>query len=243
VSDLSVGDVDILYLDVTPAAGDTAGALTVNRPDGTSAVVPVTPGPVTGDPAVRRLTADAVTFTMAGRWVFSWTVTGTGVGAEDIEVWVAAPPIAGGPTWTPGLSRVAAYIPRLTVDQTAPGSAVELGTFDGRTNPTGEIAQRHINDAVAEVAALAGTVPAGFDLLAAAIAARRAAATILRAYGDDRAGQDTIAVAAALDARADADLTRLRAAIDALEPDDPDEFSIAPVYTFPAPAPWGDLLI
>lgn len=241
MSDLSVGDVDILYLDVTPAAGDTTGTLTVYRPDGTSMPVPVTPGPVAGDPAVRRLTADPVTFTLPGRWVFSWMVTGTGVGAEDIEVWVAAPPVAGGPSWAPGLSRVAAYIPRLTVDQVTPGSAVEIGTFDTRTNPTGLIAQRHINDAVAEVLALTGTVPDALHALASAIAARRAAASILRAYGDDRAGQDTLAVAAALDARADADLNRLQTAVD--PGGDGYGIEIVPVYAFPTPTPWDDLLI
>ncbi|MEU4558527.1 hypothetical protein AB0F72_09055 [Actinoplanes sp. NPDC023936] len=244
LSDLGVGDIDVPYLDVSPAAGDTAGTATLHRPDGTSAPLAVTAGVVSTDPvtgvASRRLTSEPITFTQAGKWVLSWTATGTGAGAEDAVFWVTPRPAAGGPTWTPGLSRVAAYIPRLTVDQTTPGSATERGTFDDHTNPTGQVAQRHIDDAVAEVAALAGTVPDALHALASAIAARRAAASILRAYGDDRSGQNALAFAAALDARADTDLTRLQTEI--AEDEEPYGIDVAPAYSFPPAVPWGDYI-
>ncbi|WP_045740873.1 hypothetical protein [Actinoplanes rectilineatus] len=248
MSDLGVGDADQPWIVVAPAAIDTVVTLTAVFPGAPAVPVPVAAGPLVQVPGSspaeytqRWQAVDPIVYPLPGRTVLHWQTTGTGEGTEDVEVWVTAPPAAGGPTWSPGLSRVAAYVPRLTVDQTTPGSAIELGTFDQRTNPTGDVAQRHINDAVAEVQALAGTVPDSLHPLASAIAARRAAAMILRAYGDDRTGQDSLATAAALEARADKDLDRLQAAIRDLEDGDADgSFEVLPIYSFPAAVPWGD---
>lgn len=244
LSDLSVGDVDVPHLDVTPAATDTVGVLTVHRPDGTHSTLTVTAGPLGADPGsgqpTRRLTGTAVTYTLPGRWVLSWQVSGTGVGVEDVEVWVTPAPVPGGPTWTPGLSRVAQYIPRLTVDTVTPGSAAELGTFNAYTNPDDVKAQHHIDDAVAGVLAILPVVPAGLEPLARTVAALRAAASLQRSYSNTSNGLDTLQIAAALDARADADLARLRTAIDDLADGDGDGFfDIAPIYSSPAAPPWG----
>jgi hypothetical protein len=43
-----------------------------------------------------------------------------------------------------------------------------------------------------------------------------------------------------LDARADADLIRLKAANDAAGGGDGSDVHLLPVYSFPAPVPWGD---
>lgn len=250
-SDLGVGDADLPYLVVEPADVGTVATLTVTQPDNTTTAATVVGGalvPIAGtSPTQYWQTWTATTplvYTQPGRWLLHWDVTGTGMGAEDVEVWVVPNPTAGGPTWTPGLTRVAAYIPRLTVDMSTPGTAVELGTFTTATNPTDTVAQRHIDDAVAEVLAVCGPLPTSLEVLARAVAAQRAAATIQRAYGGSRPGEDSLAVAAALDARADADLTRLRAAIQDLTDGSADGFvAVSPVYSFPAPVPWGDQLI
>lgn len=248
-SDLGVGDADLPYLVVEPADVGTAAMLTVTRPDTTTASATVVGGaldPIAGtSPTQYRQTWTATTplvYTLPGRWLLHWDVTGTGMGAEDVEVWVVPNPTVGGPTWTPGLTRVAAYIPRLTVDVATPGTALELGTFTTTTNPTDTVAQRHIDDAVAEVLAVCGTIPTSLEVLARAVAAQRAAATIQRAYGATRLGEDSLQTAAALDARADTDLAQLRTAIQV----DTADFGVDiahPVYSFPTPTSWGDDLL
>jgi hypothetical protein len=235
MSDLGVGDSEIASLTVTPAGTDTQAVLTVHSPTGSSTPVPVTAGALTPGPGATQqqtwVSDNPIVYTAAGRWVLSWTVTGTGEGAEDVEVWVSPRPAPGGPTWAPGLSRVAQYIPRLTVDTQTP-SADELGTFTTVTNPTDVAAQHHIDDAVAGVLAVCPTVPAGLEPLARTVAALRAAASIQRAYSNTALGMDTLSIAAALDARADTDLKRLQAAIDDLVSGDDDEpLLIAPIWT------------
>ena len=243
MSDLGVGDFDVPFLIVAPANTDTTATLIVRPPTGDPYPVDVTAGPlepIAGSADMRQRWAAAVpvAYTLPGKWVLRWQVTGTGEGAEDVEKWVVASPVPGGPVWSPGLSRVAGYVPRLTVDQTAPGSAVELRTFDARTNPDGTVAQQHINDAVAEVQAAVGTVPEALHPLATAVAALRAAATIQLAYSNTALGMDTLSIAAALHARADADLARLKTAVqDATDGSEDGFFDVVPAFAFPPADP------
>jgi len=242
-TDLGPGDAEIPYLDVAPADGGTAVTLLVEKPDQSTAPVAMTGGdlvPIDGTSPTQysqRWTATSpVVYDQPGHWVLHFEVTGTGEGTEDLDKYVVASPTAGGPTWTPGLSRVAAHIPRLTVDTSSPGQAVELGTFTSTTNPTDTIAWQHVDEAVAEVVAVCGTVPDSLTVLARSVAALRAAASIQRAYGNTALGLDTLAIAAALDVRADADLTRLQTAIRDLDDGSADGFDVVyPVWAFDAP--------
>jgi hypothetical protein len=81
-----VGDLVTATLTVDPYDVTTAAALLVARPDGTS-VSPV----VTGAGGGQTWTAP-VTYTAAGIWRLSWTVTGTGASVEHGLVAVAPAP-------------------------------------------------------------------------------------------------------------------------------------------------------
>ena len=81
-----VGDLVTARLTVDPADGTTAAALLVTRPDGTT-VSPI----VTGADGGTTWTAP-VTYTLAGLWRLSWTVTGTGAGVQHEVVSVAPAP-------------------------------------------------------------------------------------------------------------------------------------------------------
>ena len=81
-----VGDLVTARLAVDPADGTTAASLLVTRPDGTTAS-PV----VTGADSGATWTAP-VTYTLAGLWRLSWTVTGTGAGVEHQVVSVGPAP-------------------------------------------------------------------------------------------------------------------------------------------------------
>lgn len=84
-----VGDLATARLAVDPFDGTTAATLLVTRPDGTTVA-----------PAVTSAEAGAVwtapvTYTLAGVWRLSWTVTGTGAGVQHELVAVAPTPGAG----------------------------------------------------------------------------------------------------------------------------------------------------
>lgn len=156
---------------------------------------------------------------------------------------IPAGPGASAVTWAPTLPEVADYVPRLTVDTTTAGAATELGTFTTTTTPDTDSAQRIINGAVAGVEATIGTTLAeALHPLANTVAALRAAATMLRAYAH-HTGND-LAIAAAYDARADAEMARLTFAIaDAAdgEVDGTDgALEILPMWSMPAAVSWGD---
>lgn len=244
-TDIGVGDSEIASLTVAPADTDTVATLTVRSPAGDTVVATsggdLTPIGDAGDLQQQWTSDDPVTYTLPGRWVLHWDVVGTGEGAEDFEVFVSAAPVPGGPVWAPGLSRVADYVPRLTVDTVTPGEAVELGTFTAATLPTDRIAQRHIDNAVAGVAATVPTVPVPLQPLAQTVAALRAAASIQRSYSNTALGLDTLSISAALDARADAEMARLQTAVDDLadgETGSDDFFDVVPLWSSPSPFPF-----
>lgn len=81
-----VGDLVTARLTVDPFDGTTAATLLVTRPDGTT-VSPV----VTAADGGKTWTAP-VTYTLAGVWRLTWTVTGTGAGVEHELVSVGPVP-------------------------------------------------------------------------------------------------------------------------------------------------------
>jgi hypothetical protein len=244
-TDVGVGDIEIPYLDVTPGDATTAGTLTAHPPQGDPVDVAVAAGAPADDTV--RLTADPVTYTVPGRWVLHWAVTGAGAGAEDQEVYVVAPPTAGGPTWTPGRSRVANYVPGRTLVPAAGGANTAVRTFDSTTNPPGIVVDRLIADAVAWVLTATGTVDPSLHDMAAATAAVWAAAMVEQGYPDrDAATKQTSAdTAAALLAQARTmrdDLARANAAVSGTNPNDP-AAALLPRWSFPPPVVWGDELL
>lgn len=85
-----VGDLATARLTVDPADVTTAATLVVTRPDATT-VTPV----VTAADDGATWTAP-VTYTLAGLWRLSWTVTGTGAGVQHEVVSVAPAPAVTG---------------------------------------------------------------------------------------------------------------------------------------------------
>jgi hypothetical protein len=219
-----------LKLGVTPD-GTTAVTVAVTKPDGTSQTVTGPTGPVNGDEWTAQWTA-----AMANDYVAVWTVTGTGAGVQAKIYNVRALPSASNtrPAWTPFLSDAADYIPRMTIDTTTPGSAIEYGTFNGNTTPTDEQAMRLVDAAAGSVLAATGALAVTVAGQAKTTAALRAAASILRA--DARNAAD-LATADALDRRADAELARLIAANSAAGSS---SVALVPEWSFPAPCAWGD---
>lgn len=230
-TDVGIGDRETPFLDVQPGDGSTAGTLTVTAPDGTTTSVAVTAGAPSG--GVVRLTAATITYTQAGRWVLRWVVTGTGASAEDVEVYVVASPIAGGPAWTPGRSRVATVLPRRTLPRDA--ETHEL-TFNSTTLPTGVQVDRLVADAVRWVLTRTGEVNTAFHEFAASVAAVRAAATVERGYPAESAEQ-SLTRARDLEKQAEEMLAKL---VFANQTPDTQGNALVPIYSFPAAVAWGD---
>jgi hypothetical protein len=195
-TDVGVGDAETPYLDVAPADAGTAVTLEARKPDGTASSVTMTGGdlaPIPGTTPVQysqRWTANTpVVYTQPGRWVLHYEVTGTGEGTEDLEVFVAASPTAGGPTWLPGRSRVANYVPhrtlvRSTASVVGSQDSYEL-TFDSSTIPTGVQVDRLIADGAAWVTARVAPLNVLSEPAASVIATLWAAAAVERGWPQD----------------------------------------------------------
>ncbi len=146
------------------------------------------------------------------------------------------------PDWAPEVMQVAAHVPYMTVDTVTPGSQRYWGTFNAYTTPNLDQAELLIAQSWPPVAAATGVLMEVVWPLAQQVAALRAAAAIVRAYPRD---DGDLARAAALDARADADLKRLIEANEAAgggQGSDPAD-ALVPLYSFPASVPWGDDLL
>lgn len=111
-----VGDLVTARLAVDPFDGTTAATLVVTRPDGTTAT-PVATGADGG-----AVWTAPVTYTLAGLWRLSWTVTGTGAGVQHEVVSVAPAPVV------VGTGRVYATTTQLanTLHEAPPLNAVQL---------------------------------------------------------------------------------------------------------------------
>lgn len=234
-SDVGLGDIEIHYLDVQPADGTTDGTLAVTAPpDGTDQEPNVTAGTPTS--GVVRLTAAAVTYDAPGLWVLHWAVTGMGASTEDVEVYVVASPVAGGPTWTPGRSRVANYVPGRTLSRDV--ETHEL-TFSSTTLPTGVVCDRLIADAVATILARTGEIDDTLHAAASATAAVLAACAVERGY-PARSEEQSLVRARDLCQQGQRMLDDLVRANQ--QPEDPGAggTNLLPLYSFPAPVLWGD---
>lgn len=240
-SDVSVGDVETPTLVVLPYDGTTAATLTATAPDGTETAVAATLSATVADVG-QTWTADPVTYDAAGRWLLTWTVTGTGQGTETQEVYVVASPTAGGPTWTPGRSRVANYVPGRTLSTSA--DTHEL-TFTSSTRPTGLMVDRLIADAVSWVAVAAGTINATLHEQASVAAAIWAAAAVERGYPEQDQPDASLRRATDLQGIAErirADLIRANTAAEGSNPTDP-AGAVLPIWAFPDPVAHGDWLL
>jgi hypothetical protein len=230
-----------LNLGVTPD-GTTTATVTVQRPDGTTIAGLNTSAWAGMEKTVQWWatddgTATGTTTNSAGDWLAVWTVTGTGASVTAKVYPVRPLPSASSdrPPWAPFLSDVADHVPWLTVDTVTPGSQVYLGTFTGRTTPTDEQVQRHIDAAVSVVGAGLGALPASVYRMARGVAAVRAASTVALAFPRSRTDLDT---GDRLAARASADLTVLTAAAEVAGSSP--SASPAPVMYAPEPVWWGD---
>jgi hypothetical protein len=195
-TDLGVGDAETATLTVSPADVTTAVTLTVHKPDTTSTTVTMTAGALVPIPDTspteysQTWTADdPIVYTQAGHWVLHYDVTGTGEGAEDLDVFVVPSPVAGGPTWAPGRSKVATYVPHRTLARST-SSIIDsqdeyVLTFDQTTRPTGLQTDALIVDAVAWVAARVSPLQTTMHDLARAVAALLTAAWIERSWPND----------------------------------------------------------
>jgi hypothetical protein len=250
MSDLSVGDVDVPFLDVAPyEVGVTAATLTVHSPadpDETGTPVPVDAGVETtvDGAAVLRFTAtSSVQYNVPKWWVRHWIVTGVGAGEEDERVFVAPSPLAGGPDWTPTRERVADYVPHRTVPEAYETAGEPVNTFTADTTPPASTVDRIITGAVAWVLTATGDLDASLGDAAQEAAALRAAGFV------ELAGHPTVdqQLAQTLLAQADAALKALQArntTLTGVDPDDPDAvFEIVPAYSFPEPSSFGDCLL
>lgn len=239
-SDVGIGDIEVPTLTVTPGDATTAGTLTVTAPDATETEPAVTAGAPSGGSVV--LAGEAVTYDQAGRWVLTWTVTGAGAGAETVEVYVVASPTAGGPTWLPGRSRVANYVPGRTLSVAA--DTHEL-TFSSTTRPSGVQIDRLIADAAAWVLAATGDVDDSLHDTASVVAALRAAAAVERGYPEQDQVDAALRRADALDRSAErmrTDLVAANTAIVGTNPTSP-AAGLLPIYSFPDPVAHGDWLL
>jgi len=240
VSDLGVGDVEVPWLDVTPADATTAATLVATRPD--DSTIPIATGAPGAVDGKRRFTAaEAITYNQPGWWVLTWTVTGTGASSETQRKLVVASPVAGGPTWTPGRSRVANYVPART--QVHGQSGVVL-TFDSTTRPTGIQVDRLIADGVSWVVSRCGTIHSSLTDLASAVAAVYAAAMVEQGFPEREAvtRENAIDTAAQLWRQARQmldDLSAANTAATGTSPTDPNS-ALLPRFSFPDPVPWGD---
>lgn len=249
-SDLGVGDSETVVLDVAPADGDTTVTLTAYAPDGTTIPVPVEGGtlePIAGTSPVeytqRWTSTDPVTYTLPGRWVLRWTVTGTGEGSEDAEVWVVASPTAGGPTWLPGRSKVANYVPHRTlVRSLASTTGSQDGyafTFDSTTTPPALSVDALIVDAAAWIGGRVPNLTSAHHELARAACALLVGAWIERSWPND---DQSLQRANDMEKRVDVLLGDLVSASNASA--GTDDFGleiVAPVWSFPSADPrWDD---
>ncbi len=236
-------------LDVYPYDGTTTVALEV-RPPAPAAAFTVGPGvPSEGTADVDGVTTTVQRWTFPpvptgepyGWWVLAWSITGTGADAPEQRIHVPPPPTSGGPTWVPSRARVATYIPERTVEVDRLSSGAPVLDFTDDTRPTATQMDQQIEDAVGWVTVTCGEVHADLFEAARGCAAIRAAGMAEISWpvrdGDINAGQ-------ALLTQADNALKALAARNESLtgvDPDDPDAvFEIVPVFSFPAPSPYGD---
>ncbi len=233
------GGVGTVEIEIDPYDETTTVTVTVTGPDGTI----LTPNPTSTDGG-RTWTA-YFTPTIAGRWVASWSVAGTGEGYEPQDVWVSRDPTpAEAAAWRPLLEDVAAYVPSATLVGAVDGYGTVLYTFgDGalgaatNTHPRASSVQRLITDACSWVLAATGDLDATLADSAKGLASRRAAGWVQYTFVDDA---DDRAHAEKLLAATDAELKTLVGRNAALTGDDPSTSAdeVLPEFWFPTVDSW-----
>lgn len=233
-TDVGIGDIEIPRLVIDPADDDTEATLVVTAPDGEPATLTTAMEDEDEEAGTQTWAADPVTYDQPGRWVLTWTVTGTGAGTEEQVVQVVTSPVVGGPLWTPGRSRVANYVPGRTLARDVEGLQ---NTFDSTTTPNGVQVDRLIYDAVGWVVLRTGAVDESLHEQAATCAAIWAAAAVELGFPDNpdddnnrRTAQDLRGMAE----RMREDLKRANDAIVGTNPTDP-AAALLPRYNFPVP--------
>lgn len=231
------GSSDTLRLAIDPFDNTTAVTVTVVAKDGTT----LNPTATTTDSG-HTWTATAV-YAVDGKWVAYWTVTGTGAGKAEEEIWVsrAASPAAA-VTWRPELWHVADFVPGRTLVGATDGYGNALQTFDNTTHPTGSSVQRLITGGCSWVLMKTGALdPAGsLDEAARATAAVYTAYAIERGYPDN---SKEAATASDLWQQANQmrdDLWRANVAVTGTDTEDPNA-ALLPVFAFPEPVSYGDV--
>lgn len=232
------GTIGVLTFTLDPYGIDTVVTLVINGPDGAT----ITPTPVSTDGG-HTWTAMPL-WTAVGRWVPVWTITGTGSGVfPQRPVYVTAIPSASAlVSWRPELWQVAAYIPRRTLVGAVNGYGQALETFTADTHPSAGQVNNIITDACAWVGALVNPVDDSLTDLARSAAAIRSAALVELTYPDNR---DDLSTAETLLKQAESmrvDLDRANTAVTGTDPETP-ATHLLPVYSFPAPAWYGDLAL
>lgn len=238
-SDVGVGDVETPRLTLTEHDNTTAATVEVTEPDGN------TTGPsaaTTGDSGA-TWAGPAVVYDAPGRWLLTWDITGVGAGREVQEVYVVASPTAGGPTWLPGRSRVANYVPNRTLAQN-PATYVTSGdtyslTFDSTTRPSGVMVDRLIADGAAWVTSVVPTLAAALYGMASVATALWAAAAVERGWPDTDVSLERADQLQKLAEKARADLVAANKDETGTSPGDSN--ALLPIYSFPAPVWYGDV--
>lgn len=232
---LSQGDVEAPTVEVQPFDDTTAATLTVTAPDGTQTTPPVSHQDNTPQQGTQTWVGDPVTYDQAGRWVHHWVITGLGGRVVNQELYVLASPVAGGPTWTPGRSRVANYVPLRTLER---DTETHDWTFTANTFPPGITVDRLIADAVSTIQARAGEVHAALFDAASVVAAKLAACAVERGFPAQQTEQS---LTRARDICQDAAKSLDDLVVANRKPDDPGNANaLLPLYSFPKPVKWGD---
>lgn len=229
---LQVGDIRQPTLTVTghdgsPGDSTTAVTCTVTAPG-------ADPVPLTATPTDSGQTwvAAAYTCTAPGRWVETWTVTGTGADTLYTVVLVHPAPTPGGQTWIPTREQVAAIIPRRTHVGATTGWGVTQYGFDDRTNPTGTTVDVLISQAARWVEALCGPiVQPTIEQAATDAAAMYCAALILLQWPDTDGDRDTAKVLLAQAVEMRKTVAAQNIADTGTDPVSP---AVMPVWSFPA---------
>jgi hypothetical protein len=238
-SDVGVGDAETGTLLVAPADTDTQVTLTVHPPTGTPYPIVMTAGPlqpVSGSSdQQQQWTADQpVTYSEAGRWVLHYEVTGTGESTEDYELYVVASPVAGGPTWWPGRSRVANYVLHRTLARNPAAirnsESVFAMTFDSTTTPSGVQTDAIIADMGAWVGMRVNPLPTAMHDVARTVTALAAAAAIERQF---KADEQSLQRANDMEKRMETLLADLVAAANASNGTSDYGLEVAPAWSFP----------
>lgn len=187
---VQVGDVRQPTLVVTAADG-TPGSTTADPPTAATCTVtapgsvPATLAVSTPDGGATWNAAPYVCTPTAGRWVETWTVTGTSADVLYTVVLVHAAPTSGGQTWIPTREQVAAYIPRRTHVGATTGWGVTQNTFSELTNPSKDSVDSLITQAAQWIELLAGPiVTVAASEAATTAAAMRVAGWIQLQWGD-----------------------------------------------------------